>query len=176
MKMLEALQKSPGKRRFIDALFCEGCINGPMISSDLDIFQKKEKVVSYYSGLKQRQDAGQPEASLPVPFPPVYPAQFRLAVPSEEQIREILAELNKFSPEDELNCGACGYGTCREKLSPFIRPGRKQNVPSLPGAKSGRTQSAFAPAAERAGRQLRFHRQQPSNADGEEFNQQSGAH
>lgn len=35
--------------------------------------------------------------------------------PSEEQIREILAKTGKTSPEDELNCGACGYFTCREK-------------------------------------------------------------
>ncbi|NLC37793.1 MAG: sigma 54-interacting transcriptional regulator [Clostridia bacterium] len=132
LKMLEALQKSPGKRRFIDALFCEGCINGPMISSDLDIFQKREKVVSYYSGLKQRQDAGQPEASLPVPLSRQFTRRnSRLAVPSEEQIREILAELNKFSPEDELNCGACGYGTCREKAVAVYR-GLAENKMCLP--------------------------------------------
>lgn len=23
--------------------------------------------------------------------------------------------MGKFTPEDELNCGACGYNTCREK-------------------------------------------------------------
>ena len=36
-------------------------------------------------------------------------------VPSEEQIRKILEKTGKFSKEDELNCGACGYQTCREK-------------------------------------------------------------
>lgn len=36
-------------------------------------------------------------------------------MPTEEQIREILAKTGKKSPEDELNCGACGYSTCREK-------------------------------------------------------------
>lgn len=36
------------------------------------------------------------------------------AVP-ERIIREILAKTGKFKPEDELNCGACGYSTCREK-------------------------------------------------------------
>ena len=34
---------------------------------------------------------------------------------SEEEIRDALAEMGKFSPKDELNCGACGYPTCREK-------------------------------------------------------------
>lgn len=35
--------------------------------------------------------------------------------PSEEQIREVLAKTGKTKPEDELNCGACGYSSCREK-------------------------------------------------------------
>ena len=30
---------------------------------------------------------------------------------SEEEIRDVLAEMGKFSPKDELNCGACGYNT-----------------------------------------------------------------
>lgn len=37
------------------------------------------------------------------------------AVPTEEQIQEILSKTGKNKPEDELNCGACGYPTCREK-------------------------------------------------------------
>jgi len=37
------------------------------------------------------------------------------ALPSEAEIRAVLAEVNKFEPADELNCGACGYSTCREK-------------------------------------------------------------
>ena len=36
-------------------------------------------------------------------------------MPTEEQIREILKQTGKLRPEDELNCGACGYPTCREK-------------------------------------------------------------
>ena len=35
--------------------------------------------------------------------------------PTEEEIRAILRMTNKVRPEDELNCGACGYPTCREK-------------------------------------------------------------
>ncbi|MGL5436867.1 MAG: [Fe-Fe] hydrogenase large subunit C-terminal domain-containing protein [Lachnospiraceae bacterium] len=36
-------------------------------------------------------------------------------VPTAEQIQEILGKIDKHKPEDELNCGACGYPTCREK-------------------------------------------------------------
>ncbi len=36
-------------------------------------------------------------------------------IPSEEQIKEILAKIGKTSPESMLNCGTCGYPTCRDK-------------------------------------------------------------
>ena len=36
-------------------------------------------------------------------------------IPTEEEIRAILREIGKNHPEDELNCSACGYPTCREK-------------------------------------------------------------
>ena len=36
-------------------------------------------------------------------------------LPSEDEIREILAKTGKHCAEDELNCGACGYASCREK-------------------------------------------------------------
>lgn len=42
----------------------------------------------------------------------VYTSEY---VPSEREIAEVLARTGKFAPEDELNCGACGYNTCREK-------------------------------------------------------------
>ena len=35
--------------------------------------------------------------------------------PTEQHIRDILLKTGKTAPEDELNCGACGYSTCREK-------------------------------------------------------------
>ena len=40
---------------------------------------------------------------------------------SEEEIRDALAEMGKFSPKDELNCGACGYNTCREKAIAIVQ-------------------------------------------------------
>jgi uncharacterized Fe-S cluster-containing protein len=35
--------------------------------------------------------------------------------PSEYEIVQILREMGKYKPEHELNCGSCGYNTCREK-------------------------------------------------------------
>ena len=37
-------------------------------------------------------------------------------MPSETEISQILRDkMGKTKPSDELNCGSCGYNTCREK-------------------------------------------------------------
>ena len=38
-----------------------------------------------------------------------------LKIPTHEEIKKILASIGKATPSDELNCGACGYNTCRDK-------------------------------------------------------------
>ncbi len=38
-----------------------------------------------------------------------------LPQPSEIEINGILRQMGKFKPAQELNCGSCGYNTCREK-------------------------------------------------------------
>lgn len=132
LAMLDALQESGGKKYFIDALFCEGCINGPMLSTELDIFQKRERIVAYYRERERGREGLSPE-DMPVVFLSrrFKPKGSPLPVPSEGEINKILAELNKFSPEDELNCGACGYSTCREKAAAVYR-GLADNKMCLP--------------------------------------------
>lgn len=39
----------------------------------------------------------------------------KLQMPAESEISEILRQMGKMRPSDELNCGSCGYDTCREK-------------------------------------------------------------
>ncbi len=37
--------------------------------------------------------------------------------PAEEELTAVLRQMGKYAPEDELNCGGCGYDTCREKAA-----------------------------------------------------------
>ncbi len=39
----------------------------------------------------------------------------KLPIPSEQEIQAILQQMGKAEPEKELNCGSCGYDSCREK-------------------------------------------------------------
>ncbi|MFZ5639579.1 MAG: sigma 54-interacting transcriptional regulator [Bacillota bacterium] len=98
--------------RFLDILFCKGCIDGPEIASELDNLSRKAVVLEYARKAGKHLPKNLPaidlsrkyqDKSVPLPFP------------SEYEINEILKYTFKTSPEDELNCGACGYDSCREK-------------------------------------------------------------
>lgn len=68
--------------------------------------------VSDYAGEKDF-DVVQPDSlELRKRFEPI---ELRNVTPSEDEIKAILKKMGKNRPEDELNCGSCGYDTCREK-------------------------------------------------------------
>ena len=106
--------------RFLDILFCEGCIAGPVIGDGHSTFARKEMVARYV-----RQSCGaEAQAASEVDLERYSSVDLHrsfndlsiaLPTPTEADIREILCQTNKFTREDELNCGACGYETCRDK-------------------------------------------------------------
>ncbi|MFO7448181.1 MAG: [Fe-Fe] hydrogenase large subunit C-terminal domain-containing protein [Ignavibacteriaceae bacterium] len=105
--------------KFIDILFCEGCISGPAIDSDLNYYSRREKIISYIHEKLHTTDRQLWKSNIYNSRNLNLRKEFsaknqRRPYPSEERIRKILAETNKYTPEDELNCGACGYSTCRE--------------------------------------------------------------
>lgn len=105
--------------KFIDILFCEGCINGPAIESNLNYFSKREKVIEYIEKNIKNIDKNVWKSDIynsrHLDLSRLFePNDKRRQMPSEEKIREILRRTNKFAKSDELNCGACGYPTCRE--------------------------------------------------------------
>ena len=103
----------------LDVLACNGCIMGAGIDNAFPLFRRRSRVSRY---VRQRMamldracwqtDMDQfKDLDLSCVFTP---DDHRITVPSEEELREILARMGKFELEDELNCGACGYDTCRE--------------------------------------------------------------
>lgn len=98
---------------FIEMNMCKGgCVNGPCRLSknsamkDVTIvrnFVKKKDVVT--NNIDHDLDLSKTFTPLANNF----------KVPTEEEINHILMQLSKFKREDEINCGACGFKTCREK-------------------------------------------------------------
>jgi PAS domain-containing protein len=104
---------------FLDPLFCEGgCINGPGAGSGGNIFEKRRNLVNYAGGLKP-YEASVPEKEFVKDLitRQAYDRSYVLKQPSftEEEIKVVLEKTGKSTPEDLLNCGACGYKGCREK-------------------------------------------------------------
>ena len=98
---------------FIEMNTCEfGCIDGPcsLIGEDLAI--NAEVNVRKYSSVSAESGVDTGELDFDKGFPQLPDKSIE---PSEATIRGILARTGKLKLEDELNCGACGYSSCREK-------------------------------------------------------------
>lgn len=99
-----------------DVLSCRGCIDSACIENGLSIYERQKLITDFMSRKSKisseiqfaepyKVDMGRTFADKMIP----------LSQPSEVNIRSILARINKYCDEDELNCGACGYNSCRDK-------------------------------------------------------------
>ena len=98
---------------FIEMNACSGgCVSGPVMEKYHKNPIKDYVAVSSYAGTKDF-DVPQPDLMhLRKSFSPIEPDA---KMPSETEISAILRQMGKFRPSQELNCGSCGYNTCREK-------------------------------------------------------------
>ena len=98
---------------FIEMNACAGgCVSGPVMEKYHKNPVKDYVAVSSYAGTKDF-DVPQPDLMhLRKSFSPIEP---EAKMPSETEISAILRQMGKFRPSQELNCGSCGYNTCREK-------------------------------------------------------------
>ena len=98
---------------FIEMSACIGsCVGGPVMEKYHRTPISDYVSVAEYAGTRDFP-VRQPESDcLRKHFEPI---ERRNGTPSEEEIAQILRKMGKTKPEDELNCGSCGYDTCREK-------------------------------------------------------------
>lgn len=106
--------------KFLDILFCEGCLDGPVIGSKLGLFARKQTVADFVKSRLSEQSQEEFEEQMRRYQGVDLRRSFEdrsivLPIPSEEDIERILQQIEKFGKANELNCGACGYSTCREK-------------------------------------------------------------
>lgn len=118
-EIIDGIANRSIKAKFVDALFCEGCISGPAIDSSLNYYSRREKVIDYIGRKIHSTDKQVWKSNIynsrNIDFTRRFSANNqRRPYPGEDKIKEILAKTNKFSMQDELNCGACGYNSCRE--------------------------------------------------------------
>ena len=139
MEFLKYLRgKSNVQYKMIEMLACKnGCINGPLKPSsycDANYFEIEEKFNKEINMFEKKD-----QKILNINK---YPLSRRFAnhyeeevMPTEEQIRATLRSMEKYTKEDEINCGACGYKSCRDKAIAVIQ-GKAEKEMCIPYMKN----------------------------------------
>ena len=112
--LCKALQAGLLNHCFIEVNMCrDGCINGPASGRETTSrFRGRLQVERYAREDGEAYPALLDEVPLRKRF---FDHSVKEDLPDEATIRAILAKIGKNGPEDELNCGSCGYPTCRDK-------------------------------------------------------------
>ncbi len=117
MRILDSIKYDNLQKYFIEMNSCSGgCIGGPCMKHIKGGFlEARSRLVAYLKrGLKEEKlvNTGDVEVDLAKTF---HDISRRSVVPGEAAIQEILNSIGKFTRDKELNCGACGYSSCRDK-------------------------------------------------------------
>lgn len=120
-EVLEALNQGKLKNVCIEINICnESCIAGPGgINQEGNIFTRIGAIQKFIRR-QGKQEADnyllQEEILEGLDFKRTFVyKQIEFYKPTEEEIIQTLQSIGKYKKEDELNCAACGYNTCREK-------------------------------------------------------------
>lgn len=104
-----------------EPLFCEGgCIGGPGFADELNLFQRRAAVQDY---VKKHQKLSVKKQVHSVDLSARFEKRRKtlsLSEVSDEAIEEVLIATGKADESERLNCGACGYRSCREKAAAVV--------------------------------------------------------
>ncbi|MBP1562916.1 MAG: 4Fe-4S binding protein [Oscillospiraceae bacterium] len=110
---LREIENGGIKNAFIEMSACIGsCVGGPVMEKNHRSPVKDYAAIASYAG-KKDFDVDMPDSvEIRKSFGII---EKKLPTPTETEINSILRQMGKFKEADELNCGSCGYDTCREK-------------------------------------------------------------
>lgn len=98
---------------FIEMSACAGsCIGGPVMEKYHRTPIRDYAAVDAYAGSEDFPIETLPQERIHKEMEAI---NRKLPQPTETEIFTILRQMGKNKPSDELNCGSCGYNTCREK-------------------------------------------------------------
>lgn len=127
-ELLEDLKHGNIAPKLVDILMCEGCISGPSVNSTLPLYTKMRMVSKFIAEESKRRPSPYtspeefqqhlPSVNLQRSYKP---EPYRAKLPSEEEIQQALTNTGKGTLEKQLNCGACGYATCRENAIAILQ-------------------------------------------------------
>jgi signal transduction histidine kinase/iron only hydrogenase large subunit-like protein len=108
--------------QLLETLCCEGCVMGAGISNNLPMFNRRRHVRKFVARrmemLDDKQWLDDMSRFSDLDLSRMFKANDqRIPVPEKEELLAALERMGKFTADDELNCGACGYASCREHAS-----------------------------------------------------------
>ena len=105
---------------FVEMSACVGsCVGGPVMEKYHHTNAVRDYIaVAQYAGKKDFEVSQPKSHDLKKNFEYI---EQRYHIPSETEIMGVLRQMGKFKPSQELNCGSCGYSTCREKAIAIIQ-------------------------------------------------------
>jgi len=113
MAALRDIENGKIHKCFIEMSACVGsCINGPVIQKNNHSSINDYIAIANYAGDKDFEVEQPHSTELRKVFTFI---ERKLPQPTEIEIANILRQMGKIRPSQELNCGSCGYNTCREK-------------------------------------------------------------
>ncbi len=123
---LNQLAQGSLQARFLDLVFCDGCVDGPFVERELSVLGRRQIVSRYAKSQFNPMTASMLQKTLKefagVKITRTHkPGVQKLPVPTEEQIRAVLEKINKLPPHNNLDCRSCGYKTCREKAVAVVQ-------------------------------------------------------
>lgn len=115
---------------FIEMSACVGsCMGGPVMEKYHHTETVKDYItITKYAGAKDFEVSQPKVKDLKKHFTFI---EQRSPQPSDYEINNVLRQMGKFKPSQELNCGSCGYNTCREKAIAIIQ-GKAESSMCLP--------------------------------------------
>lgn len=114
-------------KTFLELMTCEGgCIKGPCSNENCSSATKRVQVLKNVNTQKQEHNYEEALKNLNISENYDYINAVEQKEYTQQQIQEALKRVNKKSEADELNCGGCGYDTCRQFAKALI-DGRAEN-------------------------------------------------
>lgn len=119
MELFESMERQEIERCFFEVNICEGgCIKGPASHNWNRTFVKSKIEIERQVVKESAPRQETPDIQMEKQF---YDRRVKEPTPSKEQMDRILRAMGKYTREDELNCGACGYPSCRAKAEAVYR-------------------------------------------------------
>ncbi len=125
MRAVQQLQEKMIQPKFMDLLFCKGCIDGPMVDKDISGPSRRQIVVNFIKTQRKKAQKGRENAHSLLPTLDLkrgFTEKHTFSPePGEAKIQTVLKKLHKTYPNENLDCGLCGYETCYENARAVVQ-------------------------------------------------------